>query len=63
MDYSVKSEVEESFASLGIPVVCNHHYLCEFLGESASQDAFVVQDKVHKWVACQNLTKMAVKQP
>ena len=46
MDDSVKAEAEQIFAPLCIPVVCNHHYLGIFLGESASQDAFVL-DKVH----------------
>ena len=35
------------FALLGILVVCNHHYLGGFLGESAVRDAFV-QYKVYQ---------------
>ena len=34
------------FSSLGVSVVCNHRYLGGFIGEPASQTAFV-QDKVH----------------
>ena len=50
VDDSVKAEAEQIFAPLGILVVCNHHYLGEFLSDSAVGDAFV-QNKVHQWVA------------
>ena len=33
--------MEQIFAPLGIPVMCNHHYLGGFLGEQAVRDAFV----------------------
>ena len=46
VDDSVKAEVEQIFAPLGIHVVCNRSYLGRFLGESAGRAAFA-QDKVH----------------
>ena len=60
---SFKADAEQVFAPLGIPVVCNHHYLGRFLGEPAGRDAFV-QDKVNQWIVnVQSLSKMAEKQP
>ena len=60
---SYKSNAEQLFSSLGISVVCNHHYLGGFIGELTGQASFV-RDKVHRWIAdVQCLSKIAEKQP
>jgi len=60
---SYQFDAEQLFSSLGVSVVCNHHYLGGFIGESDGQTAFV-QNKVRQWIAdVLKLFKIAEKQP
>ena len=58
-----KCDVEQLFSSLRVSVVCNHHYLGGFTGDTVGQATFI-QDKVCHWIVdVKCLSKIAEKQP
>ena len=60
---SYKCDTEQLFSSLGVSVVCNHHYLGGFISDTVGQ-ATLVQDKLCHWIAdVKCLSKLAEKQP